>query len=128
MIGIEHIWGACCFAVGVVLATICLIAAVAIDDHAYAAATEESEQTNLHLIVFAQDAETEIEVRIGDMKRKKELVDAGVTYLSYRTEDPEVTILAYGDKITPMVEEGRDGEYYALVLLQVPGESVGEEE
>lgn len=88
-------------------------------------ATAAENQHRLHLIAFAQDAETEVEVTV-DGKKKTELMDAGVTYLSYKIKTPEVSVLAYGDKITPKVDKGRDGEYYAIVCISPPGESVGE--
>lgn len=84
------------------------------------------EKGHLHLIVFAQDEDTEISVKIGDAKREKELVDAGVTYLSYRTDATDVEILAYGDSIKPRVDKGRDGEYYSIICIKPPEESVGE--
>ena len=79
----------------------------------------------VHLIVFAQDADTEAEFTV-DGDKHTELVDAGVTYLSYSATDPDVSVLAYGDKFTPRIDKGRDGEYYTIIYLQPPGESVGE--
>ena len=79
----------------------------------------------VHLIVFAQDADTEAEFTVDGEKHTEEL-DAGVTYLSYSVKDPDVSVLAYGDKFTPRVDKGRDGEYYTIIYLQPPGESVGE--
>lgn len=87
--------------------------------------TVAEEKHRLHLIVFAQDPETEIGITF-DEKKKTELMDAGVTYLSYKVRDPEVSVLTYGDRITPRIDKGKDGEYYTIIFLQPPGESVGE--
>lgn len=84
-----------------------------------------SDTNRIHMIVFAQDPKTEVEIRIDD-ESDTVLLDAGVNYLSYKTVDPEVSILAYGDKIKPRVDKGRDGEYYCMTMVQPPGESVGE--
>ena len=91
-----------------------------------AASADGCEKHDLHLIVFAQDADTEIGVKVGDADRKTEMVDAGVTYLTYKATEPEVSVLAYGDKLKPRVDKGRDGDWYSIVWVSSPGESVGE--
>ena len=87
---------------------------------------ESPDPIKLHLIAFAQDPEAEVEITAGDEKETV-LLDAGVNYLSYESDSQEVSVLAYGDKITPRVDKGRDGEYYCMVMIQPPGESVGEQ-
>ena len=84
------------------------------------------DEKRIHLIVFAQDAETEIDVKVADGKRMQETVDAGVTYLSYKANKPELTVWEYGEKVKPRVDKGRDGEWYCIVSVTPPGESVGE--
>lgn len=80
---------------------------------------------DIHLIIFAQDAKTEVEIQV-DKKKHTELLDAGVNYISYKTSKHKAAVWAYGDKITPRIDKGRDGDYYAIVCVTPPGESVGE--
>ena len=82
------------------------------------------EKNELHIIAFAQEPQTEIEIKI-DGKRHTEMLDAGVTYLSYKAAEPEMTVWEYGEKTKPRVDKGRDGEWYSIVMVQVP-EGVGE--
>ena len=105
----------------IVILTVCLMAAVA------TSIVRAEEKTDLHLIVFAQDADTEIEVRAGDGKRQKEIVDAGVTYLTYKADKAKLTVWEYGEATHPRVDKGRDGDLYSIVTIRPPGESVGEE-
>lgn len=95
---------------------------------ALAAPTAAGEKHDLHLIVFAQDPETEIEVRIGEGERRTELVDAGVTYMTYKTTDPTVQAWTFGSKETPRVDKGRDGDYYSMIFVQPPGDGESEGE
>lgn len=85
-----------------------------------------SDTNRIHMIVFAQDPETEIEVRIGEGERRAELVDAGVTYMTYKTTEPTAQVWVYGSKETPRVDKGRDGDYYCMIFVQPPGDPVGE--
>lgn len=105
----------------IIVAIIILLALIII----LAPVVTAQQKDKVHLIVFAQDADTEVEFTV-DGSKHTELVDAGVTYLSYSAKDPDVSVLAYGDKFTPRIDKGRDGEYYTIIYLQPPGESVGE--
>ena len=84
------------------------------------------EKDDIHLIVFSQESETEFDVKVADGERHKETVDAGVTYMSYKADKPEVTVWNYGEKEKLRVDKGRDGDYYCIVFLKKPMESVGE--
>ena len=93
---------------------------------AMTATVSAGDQNRIHLIVFAQDAKTEIEVKAGDNKKKTALVDAGVTYLSYKTKTSDLLVWEYGEKVKPRVDKGRDGEWYSIICITPPGESIGE--
>lgn len=77
--------------------------------------------TDLHVIVKAQDKDTEIEVRVDDRKARKEILDKGVNFLPRKTseEKPKVRILAYGDKLFPKTEK-HGGEWYTYIEVKPP--------
>ena len=83
-------------------------------------------KTDLHVIIKAQDKDTEIEVRV-DGETDTVVLDKGVNFLPYQTgTKPGVRILAYGDKIYPKMEK-HGGEWYTYIEVRPPEDGDGYE-
>ena len=83
--------------------------------------TANTPEKKIHVIVQAEDEDTEIEIKVDDQKAKTKILKSGVSFLPYKTAEkkPKVRILAYGDTIYPKVEKA-GGEWYTFISVKPP--------
>ena len=92
----------------------------------FAQSSYSIEKKTLHLIVLSKESNAEFDV-VYDGERSTVEVDSGWTYISYKVSDPySFECYTYGDNVPMRIDLGRDGEYYTMLFVCKPEESVGE--
>lgn len=106
---------------------IAALAALCITAPARAGGEEKAQR--IHVIVMAEDQDTEIELTVDEKWRCREILDSGTTIYTYKTkkEQPQVSVLAYGDMLKPEAVKGRSGEWYAVQKVAPPKDGDGGE-
>lgn len=106
---------------------IAALAALCITAPASAGGGEKAQR--IHVIIMAEDQDTEVELTVDGKWRCREILDSGLTIYTYKTkkEKPRVNILAYGDTLEPETAKGRSGEWYAVQKVAPPKDGDGGE-
>ena len=84
-------------------------------------------KTQSHVILIAEDNDTEVELTVDGGHKGTMYLQAGVNYLCYQTDiKPDVEVLAYGDEIKLTMTEGKGGDWYAFSRISPPVDGDGE--
>ena len=87
----------------------------------------ETFTTESHVVLIAQDNDTEIDITVDGKDRGTMYLQAGVNYFCYQTDiKPDVEILAYGDTLKLKMAEGRGQDWYTFCRIAPPEDGDGE--
>lgn len=87
------------------------------------------EITESHVVIIAQDNDTEVTMIVDGKNRGEMLLQSGVNYLGYPTDGkPDVTVIAYGDRHELHMTEGRGTDWYTFLRLAPPKDGDGDVE
>lgn len=86
-------------------------------------------KTQSHIILIAEQNDTEVEITVDGKHRGTMFLQAGVNYLCYQTDiKPDVEVLAYGDTVKMKMTEGKEGDWYSFYRVYPPEDGDGESE
>lgn len=86
-------------------------------------------KTQSHVILIAQDNDTEVTMIVDGKNRGEMLLQSGVNYLGFPTDGkPDVTVIAYGDRHELTMTEGRGTDWYTFLRLAPPKDGDGDVE
>ena len=112
--------------ISIVVALLVIVVAFALICKLFASEvyTANAPVKKIHVVVQAEDENTEIEIKIDGQNPHTKILKSGVSFLPYKTkeEKPKVRILAYGDKLYPKVEKA-GGEWYTFISVKPPRKS-----
>ena len=84
-------------------------------------------KTQSHVVIIAQDNDTEVELTVDGKNRGEMLLQSGVNYLGYPTDGkPDVTVIAYGDRYELTMTEGRGTDWFTFLRLAPPKDGDGD--
>lgn len=94
-----------------------------------ARAETKPEATESHVVIIAQDNDTEVTMIVDGKNRGEMLLQSGVNYLGYPTDGkPDVTVIAYGDRHELHMTEGRGTDWFTFLRLAPPKDGDGDVE
>lgn len=86
----------------------------------------KSSVTETHVVIIAQDADTEVELTVDGVNRGAMYLQSGVNYFAFKTDEkPDVRILAYGDETELKVVEGSGRDWYTFARVNPPVDGDG---
>lgn len=89
-------------------------------------AEQVTQVTETHVILIAQDADTEVELTIDGKPQTAMILQAGVNYMAFKTDSiPDVSILAYGDETKLKVVSGEGRDWYTFARIKPPKDGDG---
>lgn len=83
-------------------------------------------KTESHIVLIAEQNDTEVEITVDGKHRGTMYLQAGVNYLCYQTDiKPDVEVLAFGDTLKLTMTEGRGGDWYTFARVNTPVDGDG---
>ena len=83
--------------------------------------------TESHIVLVAEQNDTEVEITVDGKHRGTMYLQAGVNYLCYQTDiKPDVEVLAFGDTLNLKMTEGKGGDWYTFCRIAPPVDGDGE--
>lgn len=83
-------------------------------------------KTQSHVILIAEQNDTEVEITVDGKHRGTMLLQAGVNYFCYQTDiKPDVEVLAFGDTLNLKMTEGKGGDWYTFCRVKPPVDGDG---
>lgn len=84
-------------------------------------------KTESHIVLIAEQNDTEVEITVDGKHRGTMFLQAGVNYMCYQTDiKPDVEVLAFGDTLNLKMTEGRGGDWYTFCRIAPPVDGDGE--
>lgn len=86
-------------------------------------------KTQSHVILIAEQNDTEVEITVDGKHRGTMFLQTGVNYMCYQTDiKPNVEVLAFGDTLKLKMTEGKGGDWYTFCRVTPPVDGDGESE
>lgn len=84
-------------------------------------------KTQSHVVLIAEQNDTEVEITVDGKHRGTMFLQAGVNYFCYQTDiKPDVEVLAFGDTLNLKMTEGKGGDWYTFARISPPVDGDGE--
>lgn len=84
--------------------------------------------TESHIVLIAEQNDTEVEITVDGKHRGTMYLQAGVNYMCYQTDiKPDVEVLAFGDTLNLKMTEGSGGDWYTFCRVNPPVDGDGGE-
>lgn len=85
------------------------------------------ERTQSHIVLIAEQNDTEVEITVDGKHRGTMFLQAGVNYFCYQTDiKPDVEVLAFGDTLELKMTEGKGQDWYTFCRVKPPVDGDGE--
>lgn len=113
-------------AIIIVAISACIVGLITTPAHGSTIKNIDEFTTQSHVILIAEQNDTEVEITVDGKHRGTMFLQAGVNYLCYQTDiKPDVEILAYGDTLKLKMTEGKGGDWYTFCRVKPPVDGDG---